>query len=283
MVTKTIFRKTTQLYEDLELKINDLCNEENDNVLKSEKSLIFVDEYIRALKAMISVHQFENMADEIYFFKELKPLFISKFIYYSKVLEIESLKPNADSKTLKDFYEGEQVKLQLFYSDNSEFYGYYRRSATYLDHKYFTRKSNDLKMRLSPNLYDLDEQFTTSHDFKVSIIKANELLQNYLTTEIWKIDNPSYDLTERKSKLSWSSSKVSLLEILYSLHLTKCFNGGNIDFIEIVRETEKHLNIDLGNFYKTLGEIKNRKYNPTKFLQLLTENLSKNLYENDNS
>jgi len=68
---------------------------------------------------------------------------------------------------------------------------------------------------------------------------------------------------------------------LYSLHLSQCFNSGKIDFIEIVREAEKNLGIDLGNFYKTLGEIKNRKYNRTKFLQLLTDNLNKSLLESD--
>ncbi|MFC0345543.1 RteC domain-containing protein [Epilithonimonas hispanica] len=280
MVTKTIFRKTNQLYEELDVKINVLWKERNDIVLTAEKSLIFVDEYVRRLKAMISVHHFENVADEIYFFKELKPLFISKFIYYSKVLEIEALKPNADNKTLKDFYETEQVKLQIFYNDNSEFYSYYRRKATYLDHKYFTRKSNDLKMRLSSSLYDLDEQFTTSHDSKVSIIKADELLQNYFTEQIRIIENPKSDLSNFDSKLSWSSSKVSLLEVLYSLHLTQCFNGGNIEFIEVVRETEKILRVDLGNFYKTIGEIKSRKYNRTKFLELLTNNLNKAIDDN---
>ncbi len=58
-----------------------------------------------------------------------------------------------------------------------------------------------------------------------------------------------------------------------------CINGGNIELSEIVKSVEKSLKIDLGNFYKTISEIKNRKNEKTKFLYLLTENLDRNLEE----
>ncbi|WP_394366359.1 RteC domain-containing protein [Chryseobacterium shandongense] len=63
------------------------------------------------------------------------------------------------------------------------------------------------------------------------------------------------------------------MELLYALHLSKSFNGGNIEFGEIVKAVESVLKIDLGNFYKTVSEIKSRKITKTKFLQLLSDNL----------
>lgn len=87
------------------------------------------------------------------------------------------------------------------------------------------------------------------------------------------------ELTKKKEHLTWTASKSSLVELLYSLHLTHAFNGGNIELSEIVKSVEKSMNIDLGNFYKTISEIKNRKSEKTKFLHLITENLDRNLEE----
>lgn len=70
---------------------------------------------------------------------------------------------------------------------------------------------------------------------------------------------------EKYPVLQWTSSKVSLLELLYALHLSQCFNAGNLNFIEIVRHAEKVLHINLGNVYKTIGEIKSRKYKRKRF------------------
>lgn len=281
MVTKTFFRKVEGLQKDLEGKIINLFDSQQDRIVSFEMILFQIDESIRELKKLLKAVTFGSMADEILFFKKYKPYFISQYIYYSKALQLETSKPSVGNKTLKKFLQGELSQLKEDFSEDSDFYNYYRRNATYLDYKYFTRKSNDLKMKQSLNLYDLDEEFTTSQDFKIALMKANEMFHNYLLEEIDKIDRPQGSSNIAKTKILWTSSKVSLLEVLYSLHISQCFNSGNIDFIEVVREAEKNLGINLGNFYKTLGEIKNRKYNRTKFLQMLTDNLNKSILENE--
>ncbi len=134
--------------------------------------------------------------------------------------------------------------------------------------------SYDLKITLSSGLYNLNEDFTTSHDHKIAIIQDNELLENFMIRSIRNIGHDTKG-DENGYKLAWTSSKVSLIELMYALHRPRCFNGGNIDFSELIRFTERSLEIDLGNVYKTVDEIKSRKYIKTKFLQLLTENLDK--------
>lgn len=281
MVTKTFFRKVEGLQKDLERKITDLYDSQQDRIISFEMILFQIDESIRELKKLLKAVTFGSIADEILFFKKYKPYFISHYIYFSKALQLETSKPPVGHGTLKKFLQSELSQLKKDFSEDPDFYNYYRRNATYLDYKYFTRKSNDLKMKQSLNLYDLDEEFTTSQDFKISLLKANEMFYNYLLEEIDNIEKPKEVSNISKTKISWTSSKVSLLEILYALHLSQCFNSGNIDFIDIVREVEKNLSVNLGNFYKTLGEIKNRKYNRTKFLQLLTDNLNKSILENE--
>lgn len=279
MVTTGIFRNIIQLHEDLEVEINKVYKEDKDVVQFAEKSLILIDDAIRKVKKIISPHHFENIAEEVYFFKKVKPQFISKFIYYSTILNVESHKPQAGNKVIKKYYEGEQIKLKVFYTEQAEFYSYYRRDATYLDHKIFVRNSYDLKMKLSYGFYNFDTTFTTSHDHLIARFIANNLFDQYLKDSIENLGvNSSGKVL---SPLSWSASKVALTELLYSLHLSNCFNGGQTELSEIVRWAEKAFNISLGNYHKTLGEIRIRKNDRSKFLNMLQQNLNQHLDDLD--
>lgn len=270
MVKKTIFRKIAKLHEELELKINEVYDE-GDMIKVAERSLLLIDESIRKLKTLVSSHKFENLGEEVYFFKNLKPKFISKFIYYSLVLDLESHKPNAGKKVLKKYYEAEQEKLKNFYTEQSDFYSYYRREATYLDHKIFVRDSYDLKMKLSLGFYNFDTSFTTSHDQLIAKFMADEKFDQYLKKQIDGLSEN--EVPKSLSPLVWSASKVGLIELIYALYQMRCFNGGNVELSEVVRFVEKSLGTDLGNFHKTIFEIRNRKQGPTKFLNIVSENL----------
>jgi hypothetical protein len=271
MVTKTIFRKIAKLHEELELKINEVYDE-NDMLKVAEKSLILIDNSIRQLKSLVCAHHFENKGEEIHFFKKLKPKFISKFIYYSTVLDVESHKPKVGNKALKKYYEAEQRKLEKFYTEQSDFYSYYRREATYLDDKIFVRDSYDLKMKLSLGFYNFDTSFTTSHDQLIAKFMANEKFDQYLKKQIDGLSDR--DSSKSISPLVWSASKVGLIELVYALYHMRCFNGGNVELSEVIKSVEKSLDTDLGNFHKTIFEIRNRKQGPTKFLNIVSDNLS---------
>lgn len=272
MVTRTIFRKIAKLYDELELRINEVYDADEDMVKVAERSLILIDESIRKLKEMITNHHFETIAEEVHFFKKLKPQFISKFIYYSTILDLESHKPNAGNKALKKYYEAEQEKLRIFYMEQAELYSYYRREATYLDHKLFVRNSYDLKMKLSFGFYNFDTTFTTSHDHMVARFIANQQFDQYLKRQIENLsENKS---TQALSPLAWSASKVGLIELVYALYHMRCFNGGNVELSEVIKFVEKSLDTDLGNFHKTIFEIRNRKQGPTKFLHLVSDHLN---------
>jgi hypothetical protein len=67
-----------------------------------------IDSSIREVKGLISSHTFDEKAQEIHFFKKIKPSFIALFIYYSKILDWESNKPKAGTKTLKVLFSKAQ-------------------------------------------------------------------------------------------------------------------------------------------------------------------------------
>lgn len=275
METILFFKKCKKLQDGLEQKLELIefeCFESK--VEYYEKCLMAIDIGIRGIKSMVSDFNFSTAADEIYFFKNLKPLFISQFIYYSKLLSMEAGKPNAGQKSLKEYYSGELEMIKSFYREHIDFYQYYRLNATFLDQKYFIRNQFDIKMKLKTGMYDYDEKFATSHDPIVAQILANDRLEKYLLKSIKESEEPLYQKHTDQSSLTWSASKVSLIELVYALYHMHCFNGGNIELSEVIKSVEKFLNTDLGNFHKTIFEIRNRKQGPTKFLHLITDNLN---------
>ncbi|MGZ5284861.1 MAG: RteC domain-containing protein [Kaistella sp.] len=274
MDAKLCFRKTEKRYAGLLQALEQIETHHVGGMIESyEQSLMEIDAAIRDLKSLLRETAFSSEAEEVHFFKNLKPMFVAQFIYCSKVLQIEAAKPNAGQHMLKDYYEYELQHLKNFVDEHRDFYEYYRRKATYLDQKYFVRKQFDFKMNMDAQLYHFDEAFTTSHDHLVSRIIANDRLEGYLLSCIHSIEGYFYEKFSDKSPLTWSGSKSGLIELLYALHVMHCFNGGSGDFSETVKFVSKSFNIDPGNIYKTLHEIKNRKTGRTKFLNALAESL----------
>lgn len=273
-------KKVDQLWKDLSTAVDQINRSENDIVIRAEEILMETDASIRQLKDLLRQYQFPDWSNEIYFFKNTKPQFVAVYIYYSKLLAVEASKPYADSQALRSYYESERSNLLYFYNEQREFISYYRRKSTYLDKKYFVRFKFDFKLKLSPELYSYDEEFSTSHDHIVSQIMANDLLEQYLTNKIDSKDGKENSIEHIKN-LEWTAPKVALIELLYALHQTKCFNGGHSDLAEIFRWAENSMNINLGNYHKTLSEIRLRKTDRTKFLSLLQHNFNQYLDDLD--
>ena len=82
-------------------------------------------------------------------------------------------------------------------------------------------------------------------------------------------------------KLNWTGSKVALIELIYALHYQGVFDNGNADIRLIAKYLENTFNINLRNFYQTYLELRNRKMNPTKFLDTLREGLIRKMDEQD--
>lgn len=132
--------------------------------------------------------------------------------------------------------------------------------------------------------FEVDHNFSTSHDFKLAKVQAHDLVQIYLESRLRGVD---YRIQKDKaqvinnSKLTWTGNKSSLVELLYAMHTEKVLNNGTSDIKETAEYFEKIFNIDLGDYYRTFLEIRMRKTNKTKFLNSLTDSLIKKMEEAD--
>lgn len=122
-----------------------------------------------------------------------------------------------------------------------------------------------------------DLTFSTTHDYKVAKIIANDLIQLYIEDQLYNKTREYNPMISKK--LNWTGSKVAMIELIYSLHYQGIFDNGNADIRIIAKYFENAFDINLGNFYQTYLELKNRKMNPTKFLDMLRETLIKKMDE----
>lgn len=174
----------TKLNKDLSSQLQVIDLEEPDLIRKAQKSIGCVKDALTQLRAFTIQYTFCNDAEEILFFKKTKPELFSKLIYYVKILNIESRRPVGSHETQESYLQQELKKLTSFLSNHLEFYQYYRMNSTHLDDKYFIRGKEDLNLYQDTIMIYVDPDFSTSHDYMVSKIIANDLLKVFLSIEI---------------------------------------------------------------------------------------------------
>ncbi len=266
-----------RIHEQLEDNINELKVDDSIEFIESIITLIL--DSLKELKQMVLAKGFKDIEEEIYFFKKQKPNILSKLIYYNTIYKIEAKKPYAGHKTTKKYLHNELTKLKKYFDNNLEFYKYHRTNSNYLDNKYFIRGKHDIKLSLDTYYFEADHNFSTSHDYKVAKIIANDLIQVYLEDQLSNIVSENKSVTI--SSLRWTGTKTSLIELVYALHSIGVFDNGNNDIKHITKQFESIFNIDLGDFYHTYLELRNRKTNRTKFLDSLKESLIKKMDEQE--
>lgn len=268
--------KVLALMNDLEYNLEELKSEKLETIQNAQKAIEIIFKTMSLVKKVITNSDFKSEGDEIFFFKETKPVLLSKLIYYNNIFRIEVGAPLNVDKEYKSYFKREIAKINQYFDDNKEFYKYYRQKCTYLDHIYFTRGINEFKTvnQYDPFLVEVDTNFTTFFDYKVATIIANESLLVYLLYKIKRQSSEDENNSKAVKRLMWTHNKTALIELIYALYYKGCFNNGNADIKEITNQFEEVFNVNLGDAYRTWHAIKTRKTEATIFLDELKNNLS---------
>lgn len=243
--------------------------------------------FLHKLRLYIRDYKFESSQDEIKFFKYLKPKVTGDLIFFNAQLTYLISKSNSAISFQKSFLKSKLKKLESQKRKNIHFYRYYKQDESFLDDKYFLRGNEQLELFNSESLLCSDPEFFTSHDMKAAEIIASDLLFDFYKKELLSLDNISNEIVNNKFKnkiknnITWSASKTDLIELVYALKFSGALNGGAVQVKQIIEVLETLFEIDLGNFYKTYSEIKNRSKDRAKFLNKLSENLISRLEYDD--
>jgi hypothetical protein len=100
----------------------------------------------------------------------------------------------------------------------------------------------------------------------------------YLEREIQKLQQPRSTHENPKQLIfKWTDKKIDLVELIYALYASRSLNNGKVDIADIATFFEKSFQLEIGDVYRKYIEIKNRKFETTKYLDHLSEILRKKI------
>lgn len=225
---------------------------------------------------------FPDLPSEIRFFKEIKPVAYSRLLFYQAVFEIESFRSKYDSERIKRYMKVKLDEIQIFMEENASSIQYCNCGFTYLDSLYFVREHDEIPVELRGSQYLMDEQFNTWQDHTFSVLRANDLLVEYLNLEIARIDNqeqtPHF---HQLSHLSWTGNKIDMVELIYALFFSRVINNGKTTIKELAGLFCRVFNLDIEkDIYRYYTEIQQRKIDQTKFIEHLKSVLQHQIDQN---
>ncbi|MHB1196359.1 MAG: RteC domain-containing protein [Lutibacter sp.] len=268
-------KKIDTIISDYSTKLSKI---EKSNIIESNKihesvklSILCLEE----LRLLLKKNDFTSIESEINFFKYQKPYVYGRAIYFSQLQKFQTDKPKSNIREQRNFIEAAIRKLEIKKYKQREFFRYCRNREKRLDKIYFLRSNEQLEIYLDPARLDDDPQFSTSHCKKAAEIIEYDLLTSFYDLELNNLLKLENNLTIKEVKpavlnnLSWTGTKTELVEMIYGLIASGSLRNGKAEIKKVVKICELIFEIDLGNFYKTYGEIKARDQDPTKFIDKL--------------
>jgi hypothetical protein len=248
-------------------ELESIAQEASDALQRIAKSRSAVSGKIEAIKRFIHDYNFRDASEQIEFFKEIKPVFMSQYFYYDKLITFTIYWPT-EKVELVTHCHAALTDIRQYTALHKDFLAYCLSGATDKDHIYFV-------VHKAPAVNPLeDSQFSTSCDLPLSMHLANQLLHDY-------VENILKDLQpgQAPSPLTWTSKKAYLVELIYALHAAKVFNSGAVEIKQIAMVFEKLFSVELGDIYRRFSELSIRKKSQTTFIDHLKGSLEKRLDE----
>ncbi len=106
-----------------------------DPLKKANAGIEIANDSLSKLKEIVEQEDFENVPEEIDFFKHIKPCPMSYLIYFSEMRSCESRKPKAGASFQIRFFEKELRKINKFFYRNNDFVQYMEQGHSYMDHQ----------------------------------------------------------------------------------------------------------------------------------------------------
>jgi len=214
---------TQQLYEELMVKLED-----------SDQRLNLIREAIDQIKQKIKTYQFAKEEEEIDFFKNTLPLFLSQFIYYSEKAAIACSERIGTEKSRVEYLDLLFQKIDYFFKANEEFFNYCRFDNTKFDRYYFLRNSYLYNEHLDLPVFLMDSSFCTIYSWKLATIIAYSRLEKEIRFNFQgkkELADSNFNDTDSDdiTKCVWTDPKMGLVELIYSFQQQGSFNNGKAD------------------------------------------------------
>lgn len=105
-------------------------------------SFEIANNYKAKLAEEISAYQFPTVREEIFYFRELQPLFIAEAEFYTYCYHVELFRlamAETDLAEFELFCKRQLLRMEKFERENREIYDYLKTGNTEMDEEWFTR------------------------------------------------------------------------------------------------------------------------------------------------
>jgi hypothetical protein len=257
-------------------KLEDLDRNYSPQNLEDQR-LDLIIRAIEKIKIKLKTHAFASDKDEIHYFKSILPVTLSLHIYYTHVMAWDRMIRQGSEKARFDFYDSVFTKAENFRNGQKEFYAYCRDGKSDLDRLYFLRNSPMNRERVYHPGSITDPASPPVFCGILAKFLAFSRLEHELHLSISENSQIKTSANVHDQKLTWTLSKISLVEVIYALKEANAFNHGKADIKTITEYFERIFNVQIGNITRSFQEIMTRKMGYTVFIDLLKEWLLKKI------
>ena len=264
---------TASLIAKMTEELSEISSQSGNTLQKAERSYQYVQRAIQNLKIFILDYSFRDQAEEIKFFKEIKPQFLSELIYYKELYYIESGKPFADQEVIISYYRQHIDRIRMFFERNQDLYNYYLMDKTHNDERYFIRTSFEEDF-ISESIAEFDTRFCTLHSYNLSKIFALENVYTFVNQSISQIENPELGATnsgDKRFRNKWTGTNTGIIELGFALWASGAVNDGKGGYGQVIEALAMVFNCKIGNYHRTLQNMSIRKKDMTPLLHSCIE------------
>ena len=266
------------IISEIEKRENKLFTNSSISIDDAFEMTSYLQELLVLAKSHIVKHGFNDEHKEIFFFRNIKPQILGKLIFYNKVCRIETGCPVNAGTIYKKYFSSHLRNLKEEYSEHfchSDFYRYYRSGRTDKDQQYFRLGNIDYHDGLNSFVFEIDPNFSTYYDYKVSRIIANELLYNFLLAKInlQGEGELTFQTLDDTKNITWSDPKNALIELIYALYAAGVISNGNVGIRQIALIFRVVFRMPITDMHHAFHRMKTRAGSRTTFLDKLKTSL----------
>ncbi len=260
----------TELRNDLSENLANIQKDGLQTIGQAQEALHLSHDALTTLKDSVQQFPFSDMTEMITYYKEIEPFFVSRVMFFARVLRLETGRPPGDRATVEGHFQKEWQFILDFQAENRFLYRYIRAGENWLDEKLFVAAPD--RPTAGPDS-DLSDSLLHDASKTVARLHSLELMQDYLFRAEDALTHPQDPKQRNIAKLTWTDSKSALIELAYAIQSAGSLNDRKATLREIIEGLEAVFHIDLGHYPRVFQEILSRKKGYTNYIDRLRDKL----------
>ena len=254
---------TNRLLDRVQADIDKFQYQENQLKYYTYRASLF-SKAVKDLNNVVVKHEFENVEEEISFFKTIKPILLSEQHYSFHRAQLLQKCHNLSKAGRDDIVKTKLQRIDSFFSVHQEFCTYYELGEAHRDKDYFVRLSSRSSVNLDYNLVDKDYRSTCEKGHTIGKMLSKKKLSEYFQ-QVLHLD-PLHNMTkglQAVGQLNFNGTQTEMVELIYALKACNLLNDSISRISEVLSQS---FGFPAPDTYKVWQKIKERKMDQTRLL-----------------